>query len=231
MIDWTASACQHRRMLRCLTICYGLVAAAPAPGCETALLLAMDVSNSVDTAEYRLQTNGLALALADPDIAKIMIDGQVAVAVMQWAGTERQQLSIDWTRIGDGRALRQLAARASAMERAFVLSDTAPGAALDAAIAQFDRAPDCLRMIIDVSGDGAPNAGPGTEAPRQRAQRAGITINGLAIEAQGHGLAITNFYRRRLITRDGFVMTARGFESFAETLRRKILREISRVTG
>ncbi|APZ54825.1 DUF1194 domain-containing protein [Salipiger abyssi] len=217
-------------MLRAFCLCLALLAA-PARACETALLLAMDVSNSVDAAEYRLQAEGLASALADPGIAAILVQDKVALAVMQWAGDGRQQMSIGWVQMRSAEDVTRLAARARAMERAFVLSDTAPASALHSAIDRFAAAPDCTRRVIDVSGDGTPNAGGSTGAARQRAQRAGITVNGLAIEAPGRGLAITNFYRRALITGDGFVMTARGHRSFAETLRRKMLREISRVTG
>ena len=218
-------------MLRALPLCLSLLAPCSASACETALLLAMDVSNSVDVAEYRIQAEGLAFALTDPLIAEILVQDRVAIAVMQWAGEERQQLSIGWTRMTDPAAVAGLSARAMTMERAFVLSDTAPGPALHAAIDAFVGAPDCRRKVIDVSGDGTPNSGGSPAAARQRAERAGITVNALAIEAPGHGLAVSNFFRRALITRDGFVMTARGHRAYAETLRRKILREISRVTG
>ncbi|MCR8549654.1 DUF1194 domain-containing protein [Salipiger sp. P9] len=218
-------------MLHILCLCLTLCAALPARACETALLLAMDVSNSVDSAEYRLQAHGLAQALEDPEIAAILVQDRVALSVMQWAGEDRQQTAIGWVQMTRPEDVAQLAARAREMPRAFVLSDTAPASALHGAIDRFASAPDCKRRIIDVSGDGTPNSGGPTGAARQRAERAGITVNGLAIEAPGRGLAITNFYHRALITRDGFVMTARGHQSFAETLRRKMLREISRVTG
>lgn len=218
-------------MLRPALLCLACLAPRPATACETALLLAMDVSNSVDVAEYRIQAEGLALALADPVIAEILVQDQIAIAVMQWAGEQRQQLSIGWTSMTSAASVAGLAARAMAMERAFVLSDTAPGPALHAAIDALDSAPDCRRKVIDVSGDGTPNSGGSPAAARQRAERAGITVNALAIEAPGHGLAVSNFFRRALITRDGFVITARGHRAYTETLRRKILREISRVTG
>lgn len=218
-------------MLRPALLCLACLAPLRAQACETALLLAMDVSNSVDVAEYRIQAEGLAMALADPVIAEILVQDRIAIAVMQWAGEQRQQLSIGWTRMTGPAAVAGLAARAMAMERAFVLSDTAPGPALHAAIDAFASAPECRRKVIDVSGDGTPNSGGSPAAARQRAERAGITVNGLAIEAPGHGLAVSNFYRRALITGDGFVLTARGHRAYTETLRRKILREISRVTG
>ena len=86
-------------MLRALCLCLACLAPAPSRGCETALLLAMDVSNSVDAAEYRMQAEGLAWALSDPEIAEILVADGVSIAVLQWAGTDRQQLSLGWTSI------------------------------------------------------------------------------------------------------------------------------------
>ncbi|EPX76218.1 DUF1194 domain-containing protein [Salipiger mucosus] len=216
-------------MLRLLAALLCLAPAARA--CETALVLAMDVSNSVDVAEYRLQADGLADALEDPEIAEILVRDGVALAVLQWAGADRQQVSIGWTRMLSPAHVSAFAAQARAMERAFVLSDTAPASALHRALDLFSTAPDCGRRVVDVSGDGTPNAGGAMGGARRRAERMGVTVNGLAIEAAGRGVAITNFYARNLVTRDGFVMTARGHRSYPETLRRKILREISRVLG
>jgi len=115
------------------------------------------------------------------------------------------------------------------LPRAFVMSNTAPAEALDHALGHFDTGPDCQRHIIDMSGDGTPNAGGEVNRLRRTAERAGVTVNGLAIE--GLGRAITNFYERNVITGDGFVETARGHRDYARAIRRKILREISSVFG
>ena len=115
------------------------------------------------------------------------------------------------------------------MERAFVLSDTAPAEAIYFSLRLFDQVPDCNRKVIDVSGDGTPNGGSDVRNARNAAERAGVTINGIAIESMG--IAITNFYRGAVITRDGFVMTARTHREYPETIRAKILREISRIFG
>lgn len=197
--------------------------------CDTALLLTIDVSNSVDPAEYRIQTDGLADALRDPEIIEIMVSGQVAVSVVQWSGFHKQELSIPWTRIQTEADVAALSVRARNMERAFVLSDTAPAEAILFSLRQFDDVRDCNRHVIDVSGDGTPNAGTPVRNARRAAERAGVTINGIAIESMG--LAITNFYRGAVITRDGFVMTARTHREYADTLRRKIIRELSRMVG
>ncbi|HKL69308.1 DUF1194 domain-containing protein [Salibaculum sp.] len=206
-----------------------LCLAQPLSACETALMLTMDVSNSIDVAEYRLQVDGLADALLDREVMDVIVRGQSALAVMQWSGEGRQAVSIPWTRLRSRTDVRAFAAQARAMPRAFVLSDTAPGEALTFALRQFDSAPLCERRVIDVSGDGTPNAGGDTRPAVRAAERAGVTINGIAIESMG--LAITNFYRGAVITRDGFVITARRHRDYPRAIREKLLRELSRILG
>jgi Ca-activated chloride channel family protein len=214
--------------LRPLALALGLcVAALPARACQTALLLAIDVSQSIDAAEYRFQTEGLAEALADPQIAEALVRGRMALAVMQWSGLESQQMSIPWTRMHSAADLAAFAERARTMPRAYLMSNTAVGQALTHAMAQFDDVPDCARKVIDLSGDGPDNAGSDPRRARNLAERAGIEINGLAIESLG--LSITTYFRRSVITRGGFVMTARGYRSYARTLRDKIRRETAQI--
>ena len=69
---------------------------AMAGACDTALVLAMDVSNSVDEAEYRLQVDGLADALTDPVVAEAVLSGQVAIAVLQWSDSRQQVVTQPW---------------------------------------------------------------------------------------------------------------------------------------
>ncbi|WP_342071757.1 DUF1194 domain-containing protein [Yoonia algicola] len=197
--------------------------------CETALILTMDVSNSIDSAEYRLQTDGLADALRDPEIVETMVAGENYLTVVQWSGVDKQTVSIPWTQMRTALDVESFAQKARLMERAFILSDTAPAEAIFFSLTLFDQVPDCARKVIDVSGDGTPNGGSEVRAARNAAERAGVTINGIAIESMG--LAITNFFRGAVITRNGFVMTARTHREYPATIRAKILREISRIFG
>lgn len=200
-----------------------------AQACDTALLLTIDVSNSIDVGEYRLQTYGMADAILDTEVMETLVQGQVAIAVMQWSGVDRQEMSIPWTQIrheGDARAFSTLA---RSMPRAFVMSDTAPGDAILFALDQFADAPPCDRQVIDISGDGAPNAGSDTRLASREAERRGVTINGIAIESLG--LAVTNFYTQSIITRDGFVITAIQHLDYPRAIREKILRETARIFG
>lgn len=217
------------KYLSAAALSVGLLAAVPAAACETALMLAIDVSNSVDPGEYRLQTDGLADALQDPDIIAALVDGEVTLALMQWSGVDRQALSLNWTQMHTPADVARFSIDARQTERAFVLSDTAPAEAVFFALAQFAVVEDCARHIIDMSGDGTPNAGSDLLGARVAAERAGVTINGVAIESMG--LAITGSYQRSLITRDGFVITARTHRDYPRAIRDKIIRELSKPLG
>jgi len=200
-----------------------------AQACQTALILTIDVSNSVDPAEYILQSHGLADALQDPDVVEAMVQGAVAVMVIQWSGADRQEVSIPWTRVRTALDVARLSEEARLMPRAFVLSDTAPAEAIYFSLEQFDAVQDCRNHVIDVSGDGTPNAGRDVRRARQTAERAGVTINGIAIESMG--VAITGYYQRAIITRNGFVITARTHREYPDAIRRKIIRELSQALG
>lgn len=200
-----------------------------ARACDTALLLSIDVSNSVDPAEYRLQVDGMADALLDPEVVTAMVRGEVAIAVMQWSGADRQEVSLDWRQIRTAKDAEELAITSRLLERAFILSDTAPAEAIYFGLDMLRRAPDCKKYIMDISGDGTPNAGSDTVTARQAAQRQGVTINAIAIESMG--LAITTFFERHVITRDGFVITARTHREYPDAIRRKIIRELSAALG
>ncbi|MCB2110827.1 MAG: DUF1194 domain-containing protein [Rhodobacteraceae bacterium] len=211
----------------------GLAAAIapPARACDVALLLAIDVSGSIDAGEYRLQAGGLAAALADPEIAEVLLTGQVALAVVQWSGSGQQVLSLPWRRMLRPSEVRSFAERAAAMPRAYSGSDTAVGEAVGFAAAAFAPVADCRRKVIDISGDGPLNAGAPVGPPRAGAIAAGIDINAIAIEDMGRASPISAFYLRQVITPEGFVMTARGLGDYPRAIREKILREVARPLG
>lgn len=216
-------------MLRVLALC--LLLPAPAPACETALLLAIDVSGSVDAGEYLLQTQGLADAIQDPEVAEALLRGQVALAVVQWSGSGMQTLGIPWTRmLGDG-DIAAFADAARNAPRAYTGSDTAVGRAIAFATARFADVPDCARRVIDISGDGPENAGSNVAVARRQAMAAGIEINAISIEESGLPAPVSLYYHRWVITPGGFVMVARGMSDYPATLRAKLLRELVKPVG
>lgn len=203
--------------------------AAPAGPCGTAVVFATDVSNSVVPAEYRLQIDGLADALRDPEVAAALVEGQVAVAVLQWSGEDSQRVSIPWTAVRAPSDALTLSARVRALPRAWEFSDTAPAEAIRASLALLAEAPPCGRRVIDVSGDGPRNRGGDVGAARDAAEAAGVAINGIAIEIAGTSVAA--WYRANLVTPGGFVVAARGHADYPRAIRDKILREIGRPTS
>lgn len=210
-----------------MALILGLLAmASPARSCEVALLLSIDVSGSVDAGEYRLQADGLADALADPRIVEALVGGEAALLLMHWSGAGMQREVLPWTRMRDERDVAAFAAAARSAPRAFRGSDTAVGDALAFAVTRFGAVADCRRQVIDISGDGPQNAGGPLPPARAAAEAAGIAVNAIAIESLG--LSITEFYRRHVITRGGFVMSARGHLDYADAIRAKILREIGK---
>lgn len=226
---------QHPDMLR-VALC-ALAALSPSAAlagaaegtCDTALLLAIDVSNSVVESEYRLQVDGLAEALRDPEVAEALVSGRVALAVVQWSGPDDQRLSIPWTVVEGAADPMHLAARVRSLPRAFELSGTAPAEVLHRAFELFAQAPPCGRAVIDVSGDGVRNQGRNVGKARDAAEALGITVNAIAIETLGTQVA--DFFRAELVTSGGFVMSARGHDDYARAIREKILRELAAPVG
>ncbi len=216
---------------RCIWLFSALIMlATPATAaCRMALLLAIDISGSVDDAEYLLQVEGTAAALEDPVIIDALVQGEVALSVMQWSSVGMQKMVQPWRRIRNEGDAAAFARAAKAQERAFGKADTAVGDAIAFAVDQFNAVPDCPRRVIDISGDGVQNAGGPLAVARQRAIDAGISINAIAIE--GVGFAITEFYHRMVITRGGFVVTAGGHLDYPRAIRLKIMRELVRPIG
>jgi Ca-activated chloride channel homolog len=216
-------------MLRILALL--LCLAPPAHACEAALLLSIDISGSIDAGEYAIQTEGLALALQDASIVDALVAGQMALAVVHWSGVGRQALVIPWKRMLTPADVAGIATAVANQPRAFIASDTAVGQAIDFSASQFPPVADCQRKVIDISGDGPENSGFTDAEARARTHDLGIEINAIAIEDMGRTDPVTRYYQKWVITRGGFVITARGLQGYPRAMREKIFREISKVVG
>lgn len=193
------------------------------------LIMAVDVSGSVDGEEYALQMGGIASAFRDPEVLHVIETATrrgIAASVILWSSSEWQTIAVDWRWI---RTRADAFAFAAAVERAPRESagNTAIASAIDFAVRHFGRSGfEGARRVIDVSGDGISNDGPDTEPARDRAVVLGITINGLVIVE--NNLPARRFYRHSVIGGPGAVaMDARGFADFARVFRLKLLKEIS----
>lgn len=215
--------------LRSLCLLALTLAAPAARACDVALMLSVDVSGSIDGGEYRIQMDGTANALSDPEVAEALAEARARIALMQWSAGGMQTLSLDWHTIDTPADALALAEAVRALPRAYAGADTAVGEALGFAADRFGPAADCRRKVIDVSGDGAQNAGLPLAPLRAKALAAGIEINALAIESIG--ISITVFYQRFVISPGGFVMAVSGHVDYPQAIRAKILREIGRPIG
>ena len=211
---------------------------------DVALVLAADVSRSIDDEEFTLQRKGYSSAISDPRVLEAIQSGRhgaIAVTFVEWAGEGEQRTVVDWMVIGDAAGARKFAADLADAPRSFV-GRTAIGTAIDFSRGQIEESGFTAdRSVIDVSGDGTNNQGrPVTEA-RNEAIGAGVTINGLAIfnqraAAEGGFLALhTNppgglakYYRENVIGGSGaFVVQIDDFKTFDEAMIRKLITEIS----
>ncbi len=192
--------------------------------CDLALVLAVDLSASVNMYEYRLQHGGIAAAFRHPLVIDAILStgsGGIWVTLVHWSGVSEQTQSVGWTQIRDETSAFAFAATVDALARPYNTSEegigtgTALGGALHF-IAPLFRAPGpsrCNRRVVDVSGDGRSNVGPKIRPSRNALLAEGLTINGLAILSDEPDLG--EYYQHNLIGGPAaFVMTA-FHESFA----------------
>src|SRR6201989_2257659 len=131
-------------------------------GVDLEVILAADVSRSIDDAEFDLQRKGYAAALTDPRVLAA-IHGRpgaaIGVSFIEWSGDEDQQVVADWTEIRDEEDAGSMAAAMIAAPRSF-MGRTSISAAIDFAMAHFANSKwQAKRRIIDLSGDGTNNSG------------------------------------------------------------------------
>ncbi len=201
-----------------------------AMACRQALVLALDVSLSVDVFEFRLQREGLARALEDSHVASAMIGtgaDPVELAVFEWTGQHNQDVLVDWTVIDSRATLNRIASTLRTRERSLRSGLTALGAAMLFGRDMLMTRTHCTALTLDISGDGANNNGVHPALVRPEMAAAGITVNGLVIEPEPESMAVSHFFNDHVITGPGaFVETIHSFDSYAEAIHRKLLREI-----
>lgn len=204
------------------------LAPAPAAACALELILAVDVSGSIDSREFALQSNGLADAFESPSLASAIgeLPGGMLVIVTHWSGSTRQRAMTGWHRLTDVPSIRAFAAEARAASRAWRNFSTGIGEALAHAGAVSRTAPEtCKRRVIDVSGDGISNEGRAPGPIAAALAREGFTINGLVI--RGADPDPVAHYRSEVVAGPGaFVEIAASFEDYPHAILRKLLREI-----
>ena len=194
--------------------------------CDLALVLAVDVSGSVDRHEYRTQMDGLAAALRDGIVVDALISQKARITLVQWSGSSRQRQTIPWTPMLRASDVAAFADRVAGDPRLWRNYSTAIGEALILSEALLRDVP-CQRKVIDVSGDGVSNEGSDPNDRKGARAAAGIIVNALAIETDDTDL--TAYFFENVIQGEGaFVETAAGFADYPDKIRRKLQRETTR---
>ncbi len=204
---------------------------------DTEIIIAVDISYSMDADEQALQREGFADAIVSRsflDAVRKGPNGRIAMTYFEWAGESEQRVIVPWQIINGPEAADAFVQELNRapMRRA---SRTSISGALRFAAELFAQTPyKSLRRVIDVSGDGTNNQGPLIEPTRDEVVARGITINGLPLmlkEPNTNFLDIPNldhYYEDCVIGGPGaFVVPARGRAQFTEAIRKKLLLEIA----
>lgn len=206
--------------------------APPAAEVDTALIVSVDVSNSVDEQRYRLQMEGIATALEDPEVLKAILNGpqgSILFSMVTWA--DKPRLALPWQRIAGASDAAAVAAKVRALPRQtgeFTCLSGMLRSISDKVVPQIPAR--ALRIVVDVSGDGRENCNP-TEPPaavRDELAASGVTINGLPILEGDEGPILETWYRENVMGGPGsFILPAHGFNDFGRAIRQKFMIEIS----
>ncbi|MDP1962864.1 MAG: DUF1194 domain-containing protein [Reyranella sp.] len=201
------------------------------------LVLAVDVSRSIDEVEAELQRRGYVEALTSDRVIDAILSGEhrrIALCYTEWAGTHYQIVVLDWSVIDSAAGARRFADKLAEAPRESQ-SWTAVGAALAHAGQRFENSGfTSKRRVIDISGDGRTNDGPPAEIVRDRLVSQGIVINGLPVMmnrtnfGRPPDLTLDRYYEDNVIGGPGaFMIVADNFDRFGHAVRTKLVREIS----
>ena len=205
------------------------------------LVLAADVSRSVDSGKFQLQREGYAAAISDPHVLDAIRSGRtgrIGLTYIEWSGLGSQRVVIDWTTISDAETAKGFGDRLLEAPRSFA-DRTSISGAIEFAMSHLARAPfESQRRTIDVSGDGTNNSGRDVSLARDEALAQGITINGLVILSEtplawnpdhtNPPGGLDNYYRNNVIGGPGaFVLAAQNFNSFGQAIVKKMIAEVA----
>ena len=207
------------------------------PSVDVELVIAVDVSYSMDLDELAVQREGYAQAIVSKDFLQAMKTGpnrKVAVTYFEWSASSDQKIIIPWRLIDGPEAADAVAAEImkTPVRRG---SRTSISGAINFAMPLFDENPHRgLRRVIDISGDGPNNNGVPVTGARAAALEKGITINGLPIMVKEPSNSTTDiddldlYYEDCVIGGPGsFVVAIKDREKFKEAIRTKLILEVA----
>ncbi len=197
--------------------------------CSIELILALDVSGSVDWKEYRLQRVGIASAFRDPELIELVsyLPGGIQIALTQWSGEFDQRVVLNWQSVKDKRTAFDFAEKVDDITRYENSGMTAIGNALIHANKLLRRNPKpCYKRVIDISSDGFSNRGNDPKSVSTILEAKDITINALVILDED--LSLLTYFEKNVVKGHGsFVQAAYGYDDYARAIKEKLLRELS----
>jgi hypothetical protein len=230
-----------RILLTGLALIAAPLSARAADAVDLLLVLAADVSRSVDHPKFQLQRDGYAAAINDPRVMNAIMSGanrRIALCFVEWSGAGAQKAVIEWTIIDGPDAARKFSDALVEAPRSFA-DRTSISGAIDFSMEMLARAPfEAPRRTIDISGDGTHNSGRGLLAAREDALATGVTINGLVIlserplpwnpEHTNPPGGLAKYFQDNVIGGpSAFVTIAENFQSFGQALISKLVAEIA----
>lgn len=217
-----------------------LASAAQAEACRQALVLALDVSGSVNEFEYQQQIDGLAFALNDPEVRSLILLGDgppVTLAVFEWSSRNHQFIIQPWIRLDSPQALDLAIARIRSHQKVRAGLRTALGTALGFAEGLLSQQSDCWQLTVDVSGDGENNIGATPADMYRRTAFDRITVNALVVVDSRTEMGDTinqsaemleTYYKEQVIHGpNAFTMIAEGYADYGRAMRLKLIKELA----
>lgn len=208
--------------------------------CRHALSLALDVSSSVDDAEYQLQLDGVVAALNSDAVQEILFaqpQAPIQIHVFEWSGPVNHTILVPWTAIATPADLAKVSSILQRHQRGVAAPTTSIGSAMLAGFSYLEQRPECWRLTLDISGDGETNTGPAPKDIGEDQMPSDVVVNGLVVGSSsifGEGVDFDNmeqlaeYYRTNVIRGPGaFVEIALGYEDYAVAMERKLLRELA----
>jgi hypothetical protein len=198
---------------------------------DVELILAVDVSSSMDAEELDIQRRGYLEAMRHPDVLSAIESGylgRIAVTYLEWSGPASQRVIVPWTLIDGAQAADGFA---NALDQGLELNrdTTSISRALEFAAELFeDNGFTAMRQVIDLSGDQPNNSGPSVLEAREAALARGITINGLPIMVRFGYDILDQYFQECVVGGPGsFIIRVENFQTLAQAIRHKLVLEIA----
>ena len=202
---------------------------ASAQDCSLALVLAMDASKSMSSADYRLAFHGTAAALRSEDIQAAILaqDPPVALVAFEWSGQKHQQIVHDWSVLRSREDMEEFANSLERHERGGIGQRTGTGSALAFSYGLLESGPDCARKVIDLSSDGYSSDGMTPAEFYAGNPSADVTVNALVIGG-GTNSHIWRYFSTEVLHGPGaFGVSIANFQDYPRAIKEKLLRELS----